>query len=125
MKTFEDLDVFQRAVELSVTIYQTTASFPIDERYGLTAQVRRASVSVVSQIAEGQGRLTNGEWRQFLSQARGSLYEVQAQVILAQALDLIDAATHQRIRSAIIKVAKPLAGLINYVRRREKPRTDN
>jgi len=125
MKKFEDLDAFQRAVELSVIVYQSTASFPDAERYGLTAQVRRASVSIVSQIAEGQGRLTNGEWRQFLSQARGSLYEVQAQVILAQALGLIDAATHQRLRSAIIKAAKPLAGLINYVRRREKPTTDN
>ena len=125
MKNFEELDVFQRAVELSVCVYRETNSFPVEERYGLTAQVRRASVSVVSHVAEGQGRLTLGEWRQFLSQARGSLYEVQAQLIVARALELLDDAAHRRLRSALIRVAKPLAGLINYVRRRETQRTDN
>jgi four helix bundle protein len=119
-KNFEDLDAFQRAVDLSVAIYEATSSFPDEERYGLKAQLRRASISVVSNIAEGQGRLTDGEWRQFLGHARGSLYEIQAQLVVATRLGLLDAASHRELRSAAIKTAKPLAGLIRYVRKRER-----
>jgi len=127
-KTFEDLDAFQRAVDLSVTIYRVTETFPRTELYGLIAQLRRASVSVVSQIAEGQGRLSLGEWRQFLGQARGSLFEIQAQAIVASRLGYLDTNTYKRVRSSLTRVAKPLAGLIEYVRRREgrrQPTTDN
>jgi four helix bundle protein len=124
-KTFEDLDAFQQAVALAVAIYRATSAFPTDERYGLTAQLRRASTSVASNIAEGQGRLTNGEWRQFLSHARGSLYEIQAQLIVAEKLELLGPSAHRTLRSAVTKAAKPLAGLIDYVRRREKQTTDN
>jgi four helix bundle protein len=123
-KTFEDLDAFQQAVSLTLAIYRATATFPDDERYGLTAQLRRASISVVSNIAEGQGRLTNGEWRQFLGHARGSLFEIQAQLIVAEKLGLLDPSEHRVLRSAVIKTAKPLAGLIDYVRT-VKPTTDN
>ena len=115
-KNFEDLDAFQRAVDLSVAIYEATSSFPDAERYGLIAQLRRAAISVVSNIAEGQGRLSNGQWLQFLGHSRGSLYEVQAQLIVAKRLNLIDESVHRSLRSAVIKTAKPLAGLIDYVR---------
>jgi len=81
MSKYEGLVAFQRAMDLMVAVYQETDSFPRSERYGITSQIRRASLSVVSQIAEGQGRLTPGEWRQLLSQARGSLFEVEAQAI--------------------------------------------
>jgi len=127
-KTFEDLDAFQRAVDLSVTIYRATETFPRAELYGLVSQLRRASVSVVSQIAEGQGRLSLGEWRQFLGQARGSLFEIQAQTIVASRLGYLDTSTYKRVRNSLTRVAKPLAGLIDYVRRREtrrQPTTDN
>jgi len=118
-KNFEDLDAFQKAVDLSVAVYRTTESFPDAERYGLTKQLRRASISVVSNIGEGQGRLTDGEWRQFLGHARGSLYEIQAQLIVAARLGLIDEPVHRRLRLAISKAARPLAGLIEYVRTRK------
>ena len=124
-RNFEQLDAFQRAVDLSVAVYETTSRFPDDERYGLKAQIRRASISVVSNIAEGQGRLTNGEWRMFLSHARGSLYEVQAQLLVAKRLGYLDDSAHRAIRSFVIKAAKPLAGLIDYVKSREKATTDN
>jgi len=102
-----------------VSIYQLTKTFPSDERFGLTQQLRRAAVSVVSNIAEGQGRLSDGEWRQFLSHARGSLYEVQAQVIAAHRLEYIDLETSRQLRGSIRRVAEPLKGLIEYVKSRE------
>lgn len=121
MKSFEDLDAFKRAVDLSVIVYQVTAAFPDTEKFGMTSQLRRASTSVISNIAEGQGRIGLGEWRQFLGHARGSLYEVQAQVITAERLGLLDTASYRRLRSAITRVARPLSGLIAYVKRRETP----
>jgi four helix bundle protein len=118
-KTFEDLDAFKYAVDLMVDIYQATANFPKREHYGLAAQLRRASVSVLSNIAEGQGRLTPGEWRQMLSHARGSLYEIEAQVIACVAMNLLDKPAAQRLRTGAKRAAKPLSGLIAYVRSRE------
>jgi len=123
MKNFEELIVFKRAIALMVNVYRTTETFPKEERYGLTAQIRKASVSVVSHVAEGQGRLSLGEWRQFLSQARGSLYEVQAQAIGAHELGFLDDAGYARLRLSIRKVASPLRGLIAYVRGRERQKT--
>ncbi len=120
MATFEDLDVFKRALDLMVEVYRATKAFPSDERFGLSQQLRRAAVSVVSNLAEGQGRLTNGEWRQFLSQSRGSLFEIQAQIIAARRLEYLDDTQYKRLRSGIRGVAEPLKGLINYVATREK-----
>ena len=85
-QAFQDLVVWQRAIELSVCIYELTRTFPKDELYGLTSQLRRASVSVASNIAEGRGRLTEGEFSQFLGLAQGSNYEVQTQLVIARHL---------------------------------------
>jgi four helix bundle protein len=119
MGTFEDLRAFQRAVDLSIEIYTATESFPRSELYGLTSQLRRAAVSVVSSIAEGQGRCTYGEWRQMLGTARGSLYEVQAQCIIAKRLNLLSDASTEHLRRHIRGTARALAGLIAWVQRRE------
>jgi len=129
MKTFEDLRAFQRALDLMVDVYELTKSFPRAELYGLTSQLRRAACSVLSNIAEGQGRLTYGEWRQNLSEARGSLYEVQAQVLAAQRLNFVHADAAESLRKQIRATARELMGLIRWVRNREsetkhaKPRT--
>ena len=125
--TFEDLDVFKRALDLMVDVYETTEDFPKREFYGLASQLRRAAISVISNIAEGQGRLTPGEWRLMLSHARGSLFEIEAQLIAAERMRFIDAATMTRLRAQTKSVGKPLAGLIRYVRSREprKPVTGN
>jgi four helix bundle protein len=84
--SFRDLVVWQRAVEMSLAVYKLTASFPSEERYGLVDQLRRAAVSVASNIAEGYGRTTKGEYLQFLGYARGSIFEVQTQLTIAQGL---------------------------------------
>ncbi len=88
VRSFRDLVVWQRAVELTVAIYQVEKEFPNEERFGLTSQIRRASVSVASNIAEGHGRNSIGEFRQFLGVARGSNFEVQTQLILSRKLEL-------------------------------------
>lgn len=71
---------------MSVGIYRLTASFPKEELYGLTSQIRRAGVSVASNIAEGYGRMSTGEYKQFLGMARGSLLEVQTQLVITREL---------------------------------------
>jgi len=84
--SFKDLVVWQRAIQLSLAIYKLTSSFPDTERFGLTNQLRRASVSVASNIAEGYGRSSRGEYYQFLGHARGSNFEVQTQLTIADGL---------------------------------------
>ena len=118
-KTFEGLDAFTYAIDLMVHVYEVTENFPKREWYGLASQMRRASVSVVSNIAEGQGRLADGEWRQHLSHARGSLFELEAQVIAAHRLGFIDEAMRTVVRENARRAAKPLAGLIAFVKARE------
>ena len=119
-KSFEDLVVFQRALDLMEDVYVATESFPRSELYGLTSQLRRASGSVVASIAEGAGRITYGEWRQMLSEARGSVYEVQAHLIAAARLRFLDKASADRLRLLAALVGRMLAGLIRYVRRLEQ-----
>lgn len=85
-KSYRDLKVWQRSIELSVAVYQLTADFPRDEIYGLTSQLRRCSVSVASNLAEGYGRATRGEFKQFVGIARGSVLELQTQLVIAERL---------------------------------------
>lgn len=119
-KSFYDLVAFQRAVDLIIEVYAVTAAFPKAELYGLTSQMRRAAVGVSSQIAEGQGRLSFGEWRQFLSQARGSLFEVEAEALLAHRLGFLDEQQRERIARGVQRTGKALIGLIDWVQQRER-----
>jgi four helix bundle protein len=119
-KSIHDLVAFQRAVDLCVEVYDVTTSFPRQELYGLTAQIRRAAISIPSNIAEGQGRLSYGEWRQFLSQARGSLFEVEAQLTVSLRLGFATEADAIRIRKVARATAKALGGLISWVRNAER-----
>jgi four helix bundle protein len=96
-ESFKDLVVWQRAVQLTVAVYKLTNSFPASERFGLTNQLRRASVSVASNIAEGYGRSTKGEYVLFLGHARGSNCEVETQLVISKELgfgskELLDSA---------------------------------
>jgi four helix bundle protein len=84
--SYKDLIAWQKAMDLAEAIYQLTRDFPREEIYGLTSQLRRCAVSVPSNIAEGQGRTTPGEFKQFLGHARGSLLELETQLQLAKRL---------------------------------------
>jgi four helix bundle protein len=86
VQSFRDLDVWKRSIQLTVSVYKLTQEFPKEELYGLTSQMRRAAVSVPSNIAEGHGRLNKNEYRQFLGIARGSNFELQTQIEIARAL---------------------------------------
>ena len=90
-QSFRDLVVWQRSIQLAAKIYRFTNSFPKEEMYGLTSQLRRSAVSIPSNIAEGQGRLSTGEFRQFLGIARGSNFELQTQLEIARTLKFGDA----------------------------------
>ena len=86
VESYRDLKVWQRAIEMTLAIYRVTGGFPKEELFGLTGQIRRAGVSVASNIAEGYGRGSKGEYKQFLAMARGSNFEVQTQLFLAAQL---------------------------------------
>jgi four helix bundle protein len=110
---FSDLRVWQSAMVLALQIYRETSTFPRSESYGLTQQMRRAAVSVPSNIAEGKGRRTNKDFSQFLFQARGSLLELQTQTTIAKRLGYLGEEQANELLNAAAKVGKGLAGLIN------------
>jgi four helix bundle protein len=117
---FQALTVWQRAVELTVGIYALTKSLPSSEIYGLTSQMRRAAVSVASNIAEGRGRLTEGEFRQFLGHAQGSNCELQTQIEVARRLDLASIEEARNAELLSIEVGKMLSALIGSLATRTR-----
>ncbi len=114
-QSFEDLLVWQRAIELSLAVYSATSLFPKQEMYGLRSQLRSAAVSVPSNIAEGRGRLTQGEFRQFLGIAQGSNYEVQTQLVIARRLGFGNEEDVELARKLSIEVGKMLSALITSI----------
>jgi four helix bundle protein len=118
--SFRDLRVWRSAMEFVVQVYRVTRAFPADERFGLTSQLRRAAVSVPSNIAEGHGRATVGEWLQFLGHARGSVFEVETQLLVAYRLGYVDRSTHVALVGCIHGIGKGLTKLIQDAAHRKK-----
>lgn len=118
---YRDLVVWQRAIELTVCIYKLTKSFPQDELYGLVSQMRRASVSIASNIAEGRGRLSHAEFRQFLGLAQGSTYELQTQLLVAKQLGLGQTDKIDQAQSLSNEISKMLAAFIQTLSVTNKP----
>jgi four helix bundle protein len=113
IKSFRDLLVWQRAVALVTDVYRVSKRWPKDERYGLISQIRRASVSVPSNISEGHCRASRGEYLQFLGHARGSLAEVETQVEIARNLGFLDGEDFTRLSGSIDEVSRMLRSLIH------------
>ncbi|MGA3333069.1 MAG: four helix bundle protein [Terracidiphilus sp.] len=109
---FKDLVVWQRAVQMSLAIYRLTSSFPGSEQFGLTNQMRRAAVSVASNIAEGYGRSTKGEYVQFLGHARGSICEIQTQLVIAEALGFGNAELRKASNGLASEVSRMLVAML-------------
>jgi four helix bundle protein len=110
--TFKDLRCWQRALDLSFSIYQVTRRFPKEETFALTNQLRRAAVSVISNIAEGKGRSSEKELLRFLANARGSLFEIEAQIALAERLSYLSHAEANEVLSDTSEVGKLINGLM-------------
>jgi four helix bundle protein len=115
-QSFKDLVVWQRAIQLTLAVYKLTAKFPDSERFGLTNQLRRATVSVASNIAEGYGRSTKGEYLQFLGHARGSCSEVETQIVIAKALGFGGPDEMSSAENLCNDVGRLLGGLIKSQR---------
>jgi four helix bundle protein len=120
VRHYRDLLVWQKALTWVELVYEESRSWPSDERFGLISQVRRAAVSVPSNIAEGCARRSTPEFLRFLSIARGSLAEVETQLILAQRLAYIEEAALTRLLEAADEISRMLSGLISKLEERTK-----
>jgi four helix bundle protein len=114
---FTELAAWKKAHELALEVYRTTQTFPRGELYGLTTQVRRAAASVTANIAEGRGRMRDGEFARFLRYALGSATEVECHLLLARDLSLLPLDQHDRLASAAREVQRMLASLIRRIQR--------
>lgn len=112
---FHDLTVWRRAIDLTVCIYRLTRGFPKEETYGLVSQLRRASVSVASNIAEGRGRLHPAEFRQFLGIALGSTFEIKTQLVVAKRLEMGSLTSLNEAVALSDEVSKMLTSFIDKV----------
>src|SRR5262245_53571165 len=111
IKSYRDLIAWQKAMDLVEQIYKSSRQFPRDETYGLTSQLRRAAVSIPSNIAEGQGRRTDREFANFVSIANGSLYEAETQLLIARRLQYLDENQLRLLMDLSSEVGKLLHGL--------------
>ena len=110
--SYRDLVAWKRSMALVLEVYRLTQSFPKIETYGLTSQLRRAAVSIPSNIAEGQARLTTGEFKHFLGNARGSLKEVETQILISTDPGYLRTEECEKLLAATTELGKILNGLI-------------
>jgi four helix bundle protein len=106
MHKLQDLKIWTKAINLATEIYKATANFPNEEKYGLTSQIKRSAISISSNIAEGAGRNSSGEFLQFLGISNGSAYELQTQLIITGQLNLIDSKTLASLLKEIEELQK-------------------
>jgi len=112
VKDFRDLQVWQKAHQLTLAVYRHTARFPVDERYGLTSQLRRSSSSIAANLAEGCGRYGDAELARFCSIAMGSASELDYHLLLARDLKLLNATDYAELARDTSEVKRMLTGLI-------------
>jgi len=111
IKTYKDLIVWQKSIALVSDVYKLVRLFPDDEKYGLTSQIKRSSVSVPSNIAEGYGRSSRRNYIQFLRISRGSLFELETQIVIGKKLNFIN--NSEEVDNTITEISKMLNSLIN------------
>ena len=121
METHKDLRVWQQSIEMVTSIYMMTQSFPKEETFGLVSQLRRASVSVPSNIAEGYARGTDKEKLHFLRISSGSMSEVETQLLLSLNLGYIDQEKYNELSEIVTSVWKQLNSLISSIKKRLTP----
>lgn len=122
MNSYKELVVWQKAVNLVADIYRLTVKFPKEEQYGLVSQLRRSAVSVPSNVAEGWGRGNTREYIRFLTIARGSLMELETQLIISEKLGFLSLESHKVLLAQIDEIGRMLNGLITSLKTRGKGR---
>ena len=120
MKNYKELFVWQKGISLTVEAYRITEQFPEKEKFALANQIQRAAVSIPSNIAEGWGRGTTKEYIHFLYIAKGSLMELETQIIIAYKLEYIDQTDYDRISNLITSIAMMLNKLISKLKKIKK-----
>ncbi len=110
--SYRELIVWQTGIALVTDLYRLTQNFPKEEIYGLTSQIRRAAVSIPANIAEGQGRLSTGEFKQFLGHARGSMFELESHTLVACNLGYISESESRRTTAQIHELGRLVNGLL-------------
>ncbi len=116
MKDFRQLKVWEKSHRLALAIYKATKAFPKEELYGLTSQIRRASMSIPTNIAEGCGRNTDAEFARFLQISMGSASETEYQLILAHDLEFLSQDDHEKLHNDVEEVKRMLASLLKTLR---------
>ena len=116
IKQFRDLTVWQRSMDLAMAVYRATKEFPADERFGITSQMRRAAVSIPSNIAEGHARHSTGEYVHALGIARGSLAELETQAELAHGLGMLSSDQQRELMAKFLEIGRMLNGLVGSLR---------
>ena len=114
--SFKDLIVWKKAIELVTDVYKMTQGFPSKETFGLTSQMRRAAISIPSNIAEGSSRRTARDFAQFLHVALGSATELETQLIIARNLDYLERGIYDQATSKLSEICKMLHGLLKKIR---------
>lgn len=116
MKDFRQLKVWEKAHQLALAVYKTTKSFPKEELHGLTSQIRRSSMSIPTNIAEGCGRNTNAEFARFLQIAMGSASETEYQLLLSHDLGFIDPEQYAILNQDVTEIKRMIASLLKTLR---------
>ena len=119
MRPHEQLDVWNKAMDLVVSIYQSTDAFPKEERFGLTSQIRRAAVSVPANIAEGAARLSDKEFAHFLSNAQGSASELETELLIARRLGFLEDSAYKELRTSLDSIGRMMIGLVRHLKHRQ------
>ncbi|HVF54850.1 MAG TPA: four helix bundle protein [Pyrinomonadaceae bacterium] len=118
MRPHENLEAWSKAVEFVVDVYKATESFPKEERFGLTSQIRRAAVSVPANIAEGAARRSEKEFVHFLSNAQGSASEVETEIIIAYRLGFLGESSFTELQVALERIGRLITGLSQHLKRK-------
>lgn len=118
MRSHNNLEAWKKSLDFVVDIYKATDGFPKEEKFGLTSQLRRASVSIPANIAEGAGRRSDKEFLHFLSIAQGSASEVETELLIAFRLGFLQDATHEHLSRSLDEIGRMITGLSNYLKRK-------
>ena len=116
MHNFKELNSWKEAKDLSVLIYKLTSKFPSSEIYGITSQIRRAAVSIPSNIAEGAGRNSNKDFSRFIAIALGSAFELETQLLIASEIDYIDNEDYKELIVSLNKIQKMLVNFQKHLK---------